>query len=637
VIEISIEQWMYFALGCFVAALSMLTFLPLLWRRATRLTRRRLSLALPTSMDQIVAERSMLLARSAVRERQLEQQMEAMRSSKARVMTDVGRQTAYITYLDGQLCNLESRASCLESELSDARKVIRQTSGDLNLTRSVLGAMKLAKGELDEAFNESCARLRIFEMRLHNEADIERVAKRELSPYSRLANDNLTSTVAIADPLPELEASASVHLRSLDWRKWAEEASLDALPPGKAIAYLQHYAGRVDEAGARTLSEALGRLPLTLDLAAAYCKRTQMSFSAYAGKMSILMSVAPRERGCPHSVEATFGLAIAEAIKQVPAAETLLAFIALCAPGRIPLTFVKGVSKDESESRAALLALTELGLVKHDRFPDGALAVSAHRAVYALARARTEAGGGSTAAIVRMIDRLIEIYPSDGFDNPASSSLCAQLTPHLLSVCETNAADDVWSVERAELMVRAGNYLHGRQAYARAEPLFQTALAIREREYGATHPETAAALNNLASLLCARGDLAGARPILERALRIFEKAFGPDYSPTGRYQTNYARLLLMIGRPAKALALAKAALATHEKICGPNHSWTSDSARVTADALDALGFIEKARTLRVRYGIMTLDALRKYSPARQFGQRLIRGRHISRGPVAKSH
>ena len=61
------------------------------------------------------------------------------------------------------------------------------------------------------------------------------------------------------------------------------------------------------------------------------------------------------------------------------------------------------------------------------------------------------------------------------------------------------------------------------------------------------------------------GRLVGARPLYERALAIFEKALGPD------------------------------------------HAQTKDSARVTADALDALGRIEEGKALRERYGVASSD------------------------------
>src|SRR6516162_7165038 len=50
----------------------------------------------------------------------------------------------------------------------------------------------------------------------------------------------------------------------------------------------------------------------------------------------------------------------------------------------------------------------------------------------------------------------------------------------------------------------------------RANPLFERALAIREKMFGPEHPGTAASLNNLAGLLQDQGDSVKARPLFER-------------------------------------------------------------------------------------------------------------------------
>src|SRR5215475_5644017 len=114
------------------------------------------------------------------------------------------------------------------------------------------------------------------------------------------------------------------------------------------------------------LAEVLGCLPLALDHAAAYCKRTQMRFADYAKKASGLIDAAPRGVGYPRSVGATFDLAITEAVAQCPAAETLMAYLAQCAPERIPMTLVEGAIEDETQRRRALAALSEVSLLKHD-------------------------------------------------------------------------------------------------------------------------------------------------------------------------------------------------------------------------------------------------------------------------------
>ena len=82
---------------------------------------------------------------------------------------------------------------------------------------------------------------------------------------------------------------------------------------------------------------------------------------------------------------------------------------------------------------------------------------------------------------------------------------------------------------------------------------------------------------------------------------IRDKALGPEHPTTNRARCNLSRLLLLIGRPTEALALGESALAAHDKVLGRNHDWTKDSARATADALDALGRTEEAKVLRERY------------------------------------
>ena len=76
-----------------------------------------------------------------------------------------------------------------------------------------------------------------------------------------------------------------------------------------------------------------------------------------------------------------------------------------------------------------------------------------------------------------------------------------------------------------------------------------------------------------------------------------------EHPNTNRGRRNFATLLLASGDAGEALALGEAALVVHDKVLGKDHPWTKDSARVTADALDALGRGGEAAALRRRYGI----------------------------------
>ncbi len=114
------------------------------------------------------------------------------------------------------------------------------------------------------------------------EADVEKAAKAALRRLAEqratwlLVYDNVPAPDDIADLLPSAGARVLITSRFSDWSELADEVALDVLPLEEAVALLQSRTGRSDAAGAKTLAEALGRLPLALDHAAAYCKRTQM-------------------------------------------------------------------------------------------------------------------------------------------------------------------------------------------------------------------------------------------------------------------------------------------------------------------------------------------------------------------------
>src|SRR6516164_6857689 len=268
------------------------------------------------------------------------------------------------------------------------------------------------------------------------EADVGKAAKAALRRLAEqratwlLVYDNVAAPDAIADLLPSAGARVLITSRFSDWSELADEVALDVLPLEEAVALLRSRTGR-GYAGAQTLAEVLGCLPLALDHAAAYCKRTQMRFADYAEKVSSLINTAPRGVGYPRSVATTFDLAITQAVTQCQMAEALMAYLAQCAPERIPMILVEGAVDDKAERLQALAALAEVSLVQHHPFEDGTPAVTVHRLVQAVARARSEANGSVQDARGRVIARLVATYPKN-VDNPQSWPLCAQLTPHLL-------------------------------------------------------------------------------------------------------------------------------------------------------------------------------------------------------------
>ena len=116
--------------------------------------------------------------------------------------------------------------------------------------------------------------------------------------------------------------------------------------------------------------------------------------------------------------------------------------------------------------------------------------------------------------------------------------------------------------------------------YAKAEPLFQRALKIREKALGPDHPDTALALNNLALLYYSMGDYAKAEPLYQRALKIDEKALGPDHPDTARALNNLALLKIDLGEAKDAILLATRAREAEEKYLSNILSFTSEQQRL---------------------------------------------------------
>ena len=108
--------------------------------------------------------------------------------------------------------------------------------------------------------------------------------------------------------------------------------------------------------------------------------------------------------------------------------------------------------------------------------------------------------------------------------------------------------------------------------YAEAEPLYQRALAIREKTLGPDNPNLIVNLNNLAMLYEAQGKYAEAEPLYQRALAIDEKAVTLDGLGLVPDLNNLAVLYDAQGKYAEAEALYQRALAILEKRLGPGNA-----------------------------------------------------------------
>ncbi|KAL6063505.1 DUF4062 domain-containing protein [Balamuthia mandrillaris] len=110
-----------------------------------------------------------------------------------------------------------------------------------------------------------------------------------------------------------------------------------------------------------------------------------------------------------------------------------------------------------------------------------------------------------------------------------------------------------------------------RGKYTEAAPLYQQAVALREKILGKEHPDLAQSINSLAILYRHQGKYKDAEPLYQRALEIRKKAFGETHVEVAQSYNSLGCLNQDMGRYEVAEAHFQRAIALREQLCGPNH------------------------------------------------------------------
>jgi tetratricopeptide (TPR) repeat protein len=407
-----------------------------------------------------------------------------------------------------------------------------------------------------------------------------------------------------------------------DWRGIGTPIEIEVWPKEVGADYLVARTGRdKTRADAQALSEALGGLPLAHEQAGAYCARLGISLADYRKRYDAepvrLLDTdkdAPAEFHDRLTVAKAFAIAIDEAAKLHPAAESLIVHAAMLASEPIPLfLFSEGREKfgeplasqlagdglDEAVWALRVFALVDRESIPDERDPSIVTdAIRLHRLVRTVAAGRLQGDALEDARRV-LIDVLAEVFPGNVFNEPSVWPRARRLEALALHlVGRAGAPPDGAERSASYLLDRLGSYSQAALAtYSAARTLYERALAIREKALGLNHRSTAASLNNLGRLLHDQGDLPGARVLYERALEIDEKIYGRDSPNIVIELDNLALLLQAQGDVASAQPLLERVLTIREKALGVTHRDTAMSLNNVARLLQAHGDLAGARPL----------------------------------------
>ncbi|MBS0240732.1 MAG: hypothetical protein JSS20_01055 [Proteobacteria bacterium] len=228
---VTIQSGMLIALGFLAASLLGLLIAPAFWRRAVRLTSRRLKETIPLTEMEIEADRDRIRAEYAIKMHKLEALVEQVKLAGARQQIEINRRDAHVNMLEADLEKL--RASYEEAQ--NARRVLEQTIGDrlprietrLSEARQVLNSRDREVAKLTETTQAQVKAL----------ADASAINAQQQEEIERLSGSLARRGRSKADAQAARDSDAAMRAELDGLRSKArEQAAL--------LARLQSFAGR---------------------------------------------------------------------------------------------------------------------------------------------------------------------------------------------------------------------------------------------------------------------------------------------------------------------------------------------------------------------------------------------------------
>ena len=204
-----LESLMFSALGFLVACVLAVLLAPPLWRRAVRLTTRRIESTMPMTVSDIQADKDELRAEFAIKLRQLELALEKAKDQAARHLVERNRNQVLARQYRDEAANLKNEISAqssqtavlqqnvsgripkLEAQNAQAREAIAARESELERLRQTLAqqteALTKAQIELQEQQRLAAAQAA--------SAELEQPADQESSSL-RAENERLAAEMA---------------------------------------------------------------------------------------------------------------------------------------------------------------------------------------------------------------------------------------------------------------------------------------------------------------------------------------------------------------------------------------------------------------------------------------------------------
>ncbi|WP_445516632.1 FxSxx-COOH system tetratricopeptide repeat protein [Streptomyces sp. NEAU-174] len=423
----------------------------------------------------------------------------------------------------------------------------------------------------------------------------------ETHPGWLLVFDNATDPHHLAPYLARLTGGSHLITSRLTqgWDALADEPlHLDVLALEAAAGLLCHLASRNDAAehsAAAGLAAELGCLPLALEQAGTYIRRTRNTFSGYLERFRAQTArmLATPGNGDPHSttIARTWRVTVDTIAGRDPLAVRLLQIMAWFAPNEIPRDLLDGLANDPGAEADALALLADFSMITLTE-----TAAATHRLVQAVARtpdpddphrtehAIAEARATSTSLLMAALPQVPE-------NNPTGWPRWRDLLPHIethLTHFHTDTTDT------ALILHGTSRFLLSQRQPVQATAYAERAAAASARLYGEDHPTTLACRHSLARAYQMAENLNQAISLHEQTLTDSVRTLGEDHPHTLIYRHSLAGAQLNAGNLARAIPLYEQTLTDHIRVLGDDHPNTLISRYSLASAYQAAGDPDRA-------------------------------------------
>ncbi len=421
-----------------------------------------------------------------------------------------------------------------------------------------------------------------------------------------LVFDNVTHPDHVAPYLARLTSGNHLITSRLTYG-WhdldATPLHLDVLTPSAATSLLHQLAGLDDSSeptAARELADELGCLPLALEQAGAYIRRTRDTYSSYLHRFRTKAArmLGTPGNGDPHGVTIarTWRVTLDTIAERDPLAVRLLHVMAWLAPHAIPRALLANASDEEDAELDALALLNDFSMITLSE-----KTADIHRLVQAVARTADADDPHRTELAIQEAQftsatLLHNALPNDPTANLAGWPCWRALLPHIDAYL-THTHPNTDTTDTFKILFQTSQFLWSQGQVTQAARYANRSAATSARIKGEDHRVTLASRMNLADIYRDAGDLDHAIPLYEQIVSDSIRIFGKDHSNTLAVRNNLAYAYREAGKLEQVIPILKQNLADRIRIHGPDHHDTLSARHNLSGAYREAGDLGRALPL----------------------------------------